>query len=49
VTNALNRAKSAKLALEILLVGAVVKTRHNQRLEGIAADVGIIMRVIYAG
>ena len=47
MTNTLDGAKSPKLALQILLIGAVVKTRHDERLESITADVLILVRVVY--
>jgi len=46
-TYALNRAKSTKLALKVLIIGLVVKARNYQRLKGIASDVWIIVRVVY--
>jgi len=46
-TYALNRAKSSKLAFEIMLVSAIVETRNDQSLECITADVGIIGGLVY--
>ena len=43
---ALNRTESTKLALEIVLVGIVAQAGDNQRLESIAANVGVIARVV---
>lgn len=40
---ALNGAETAKLPLEILLVGLVRESRNNQSLEGIAANVGVLV------
>ncbi len=45
-THALNRSKAVELALQVLLVGFVAQTRHDQRLVRVAADVGIFVGVI---
>lgn len=43
-TYALNGPKPSKFALQVLLVGAVIQTRHDQRLERITTDVRVVMR-----
>jgi hypothetical protein len=45
-TYTLNRTKATELALQILLVGIVVETSYNERLEGVAANVGILVRIV---
>lgn len=39
----LNRPKPRKLLLQVVLGGIVAQTRHDQRLERVAADVGILV------
>lgn len=45
-TYTLNRPKSAKLPLEVLLVGLIREARHDQRLEGVTANIRVIIRLI---
>lgn len=46
-THTLDGTVAAELALEILFISTVVKTRHDQCLESIASDVGIIIGIVY--
>lgn len=41
-----NGAKSAKFSLEVLLVGIIAQPGNNQGFEGIATDVGIVLRLV---
>lgn len=42
----LNRTKTAELALEIVLSSIVAQARNDQRLECVAADIGVIAGVV---
>lgn len=46
LTYALDRAEPAKFALQILLISLIAQTRDDQRLERIATNVGVRMRVV---
>ncbi len=48
-TYPLNSTKASKLALEILLVGLVAQARHDERLERVATDIGIISGIVCRG
>ena len=45
-TYTLDGTEAAELALEILFISTVIKTRHYQRLESISSDVGIVIGVV---
>ena len=45
-TYTFNRPEAPKLPLEILLIGFVAETRDDQRLESVASDVWIILRMV---
>lgn len=44
-TYALNRAKTTKLSLKVLLICLVRESRNNERLESVATNVGILVRL----
>lgn len=45
-TYALDGAEATELALEVLLVGLVTEARDDHGLEGVAADVWVLVRSI---
>jgi hypothetical protein len=46
LTYALDRAEPAELAFQILFISLIAQTRDDQRLERIATNVGVRMRVV---